>query len=603
VIESDRQLVTDSMADWTEKADGSTGKTYFYNTVTGESSWTDPNNPAAAAAAAALPARAGAHIAIAAKKMHPEGAGGGDDPEVVERVDPETGKPFFYNTKTNKSAWSKDEVRSVRVKHKVQALHAMMAVSGTGAKTPRGAAAAAAAAAARARAVPAGEALSRAERPGLGSAAAAAAQLPEHITEHQCPSTGKKYFYNTESGETTWRRGSIASSEGGKKSHEPRPGERVTPTNDDGPADDPKTKREQTHLHLAREIKAHKKRLSQAGQEGGGAGEGAEDAAGGGDGGPTIYRVNHGTAKDTKAGDDDESQRGAMAASSHTACCCMQRSFFLRRWCTRLTRNSNYESAMLLPIVANVVTLAAYDPVNVDSALNQQIDQLEVFFNAIFTIEMVIAIIANGFVGGHNSYLSRAWGRLDLLLVLIGWAPMALALMGIEASSFSAVRVIRVLKVLRTIKSIAGMPQLVKCLFDSLAMLVDVIYLLIFIFFIFGSLGVQLFAGSLHQQCYLPESYYVSSNVTSNDALSALPRFEGWQASHCQLPKDTLFTLPNSTFGHACSAGYTCRAVTLDPGGSVFNEDPNNGYTSFDNIAVAFLTIFQVGDRPPSNTH
>ena len=51
----------------------------------------------------------------------------------------------------------------------------------------------------------------------------------------------------------------------------------------------------------------------------------------------------------------------------------------------------------------------------------------------------------------------------------------------------------------------AGMRILVMLLLDTLPMLGNVLLLCFFVFFIFGIVGVQLWAGLLRQRCYIPD--------------------------------------------------------------------------------------------------
>ena len=51
---------------------------------------------------------------------------------------------------------------------------------------------------------------------------------------------------------------------------------------------------------------------------------------------------------------------------------------------------------------------------------------------------------------------------------------------------------------------ILGMRILVMLLLDTLPMLGNVLLLCFFVFFIFGIIGVQLWAGLLRQRCYIP---------------------------------------------------------------------------------------------------
>ena len=52
-----------------------------------------------------------------------------------------------------------------------------------------------------------------------------------------------------------------------------------------------------------------------------------------------------------------------------------------------------------------------------------------------------------------------------------------------------------------------GMRILVMLLLDTLPMLGNVLLLCFFVFFIFGIIGVQMWAGLLRQRCYISEYY------------------------------------------------------------------------------------------------
>ena len=58
-----------------------------------------------------------------------------------------------------------------------------------------------------------------------------------------------------------------------------------------------------------------------------------------------------------------------------------------------------------------------------------------------------------------------------------------------------------------------GMRILVMLLLDTLPMLSNVLLLSGFVFFIFGIIGVQLWAGMLRQRCFLPEDFILPENA------------------------------------------------------------------------------------------
>lgn len=54
---------------------------------------------------------------------------------------------------------------------------------------------------------------------------------------------------------------------------------------------------------------------------------------------------------------------------------------------------------------------------------------------------------------------------------------------------------------------LAGLRILVNLLLDTLPMLGNVLLLCFFVFFIFGIIGVQLWAGLLRNRCYLEKNF------------------------------------------------------------------------------------------------
>lgn len=64
--------------------------------------------------------------------------------------------------------------------------------------------------------------------------------------------------------------------------------------------------------------------------------------------------------------------------------------------------------------------MAAEDPVNVNSARNDILDNFDLAFLVIFIFEMVAKIIVYGLVLGPRSYLRSRWNILDCFVVISG---------------------------------------------------------------------------------------------------------------------------------------------------------------------------------------
>ncbi|KAL6475303.1 hypothetical protein MHYP_G00163430 [Metynnis hypsauchen] len=148
---------------------------------------------------------------------------------------------------------------------------------------------------------------------------------------------------------------------------------------------------------------------------------------------------------------------------------------------------------------------------------------------------------------------------------------------------------------------------LVTLLLDTLPMLGNVLLLCFFVFFIFGIVGVQLWAGLLRNRCFLPENfslpqslelhnYYHTENDDENPFICSQPRETGMrqcssiptlheEGLQCGLDMGAYNSTDNTTcvnwnqYYTNCSAG---------------DVNPFKGAINFDNIGYAWIAIFQV---------
>ncbi|XP_016058882.1 PREDICTED: voltage-dependent T-type calcium channel subunit alpha-1G isoform X11 [Miniopterus natalensis] len=219
---------------------------------------------------------------------------------------------------------------------------------------------------------------------------------------------------------------------------------------------------------------------------------------------------------------------------------------------------------------------------------------------------MVVKMVALG-IFGKKCYLGDTWNRLDFFIVIAGMLEYSLDLQNV---SFSAVRTVRVLRPLRAINRVPSMRILVTLLLDTLPMLGNVLLLCFFVFFIFGIVGVQLWAGLLRNRCFLPENfslplsvdlerYYQTENEDENPFICSQPRENGMRScrsvptlrgeggggSPCGLDYEAYNSSSNTTcvnwnqYYTNCSAG---------------EHNPFKGAINFDNIGYAWIAIFQV---------
>ncbi|CAB1098931.1 unnamed protein product [Ectocarpus sp. CCAP 1310/34] len=323
--------------------------------------------------------------------------------------------------------------------------------------------------------------------------------------------------------------------------------------------------------------------------------------------------------------------------------------------CVKTIAHPWFDRFILFLIVLNSFVLALTDwsvidddpnspdvgePIDDGSWRNALLFESEAVFTAFFTLEFVLKVIAQGFYLGRGSYLRDSWNILDFMVVV---TALMTSIPGMP--KMTAIRVFRVLRPLKSISALPGLQKLVVGMLRSVPQLVSVVILLQFIFTVFGIFGIQIFAGKQHSRCRLTpfpvnNSFEVGMNYADYRCLS-VSNFDvvddepSWTQStspwatprECWWPIDSederLCTSNSGSGKHKCEhderymnlsefrwcgsnydalgnprfAGGMIEGVEWGSGrltdNATFVQSLNWGYTNFDNIFVAFLTIFQ----------
>uniref|UniRef100_A0A672FPV5 Calcium voltage-gated channel subunit alpha1 Ia n=1 Tax=Salarias fasciatus TaxID=181472 RepID=A0A672FPV5_SALFA len=305
---------------------------------------------------------------------------------------------------------------------------------------------------------------------------------------------------------------------------------------------------------------------------------------------------------------------------------CLKQTTCPRNWCIRMVPvNTWFERISIMVILLNCVTLGMYQPCeNIDCTSDrcQILQAFDAFIYIFFALEMVVKMVALG-IFGRRCYLGDTWNRLDFFIVMAGMVEYSLDLQNIN---LSAIRTVRVLRPLKAINRVPSMRILVNLLLDTLPMLGNVLLLCFFVFFIFGIIGVQLWAGLLRNRCYPEENFTLSSGMTL-PAPYYRPEEDDERPFICSLASDngimSCTDVPARREG-----GRTCcldkedalhrQALGLSPeplaNGSgageavglcinwnqyytrchTGNTNPHKGAINFDNIVYAWIVIFQV---------
>ena len=272
------------------------------------------------------------------------------------------------------------------------------------------------------------------------------------------------------------------------------------------------------------------------------------------------------------------------------------------RWRLRCVCNSKvFQGVILFLILANSVSLA-FDTPQTSDAIKDVLDIIELVFLILFTIEMLLKMVAFGLfrnvaVDGTNppqfyyhGYFRNAWNWLDFGIVVIGWVTEFQS----DGASLSGLRAMRVFRVLKGVSQVGGMRVLVESLAKAAPALANVMVLLLFFLVMFSIVGVQLFSGVLNRRCYLPT---VVDNVTYYT-------LDAEAESRCDLDgSPVIFT------GWPCYGGTLCWEPSTFPAGMCFNGTDcvyTEPVLSWDNIFRALLIsmkIVSLDDWPTDQEH
>ena len=96
----------------------------------------------------------------------------------------------------------------------------------------------------------------------------------------------------------------------------------------------------------------------------------------------------------------------------------------------------------------------------------------------VFTVEMLVKMVAYGVVFHRNAYLRDAWCILDFVVVMLAWLLILFPWFG----NFTAIRSVRALRPLRALKRMPGMPVLIASIFGALPGLSNILALFCFLF-------------------------------------------------------------------------------------------------------------------------
>ena len=220
-------------------------------------------------------------------------------------------------------------------------------------------------------------------------------------------------------------------------------------------------------------------------------------------------------------------------------------------------------------IVVNSIFLALEDPKQEVQA--DFLEASEGIFLYLYTIEMVLKILGLGFVLNRGSYLRDPWNLLDFVIVMSGYIP--LFIQGNSGVNLSGLRSLRVLRPLKTVTAIKKLRSLIITIFSAIPYLLEIMVVLVFVFLIFAIAGLQLFSGLLQNSC--------TDKLTGKVYIDYVNNQGPFLCTSTSCPTGSaIINSPSSNFTELMCAKN--------------NQNPDFGFTSFDNIFSAFLQVYVI---------
>lgn len=268
----------------------------------------------------------------------------------------------------------------------------------------------------------------------------------------------------------------------------------------------------------------------------------------------------------------------------------------------KLCFNLVSDTFIMALVLASFVVLFMQLPANIDSlsaADIASIGVMDIVVLVIFTLECILKIVALGFVKGDDTYLQSSWNQLDLCVVALSWTDI---IVQTDMPFFRLVRGLRVLRPLRKLRLVEGLTSVVH----FYPYVLNVCLFMVFFMCIFGTIGVQLFGGTLSYQCADDSRVWYTPGDSDPHAMVNATLVRCPHTLGCKDANGVAVKYPNDV---------VCIHVVVHGGGMMnqgavaypYADDRiyETGIYGFDNIWAAFVTQFVVTtmDEWPAISH
>jgi hypothetical protein len=236
-----------------------------------------------------------------------------------------------------------------------------------------------------------------------------------------------------------------------------------------------------------------------------------------------------------------------------------------RQLVIRIVENVWFDRFILFLIIINSIFLSMTNYRNPEKIENKIVKGADPFLLTFFTLECFFKCICVGFVLDKNSYLRDGWNWLVFIVVVTGLVSE----MEAGSSNLSFLRVFRVLRPLRSLTVLPEMRVLVNTVLQSIPRLIDVMNMALFLFLIFGIMGINFWGGVMFRQCRATPNPVL---MTNSSIMEGAPCWS-WPVAQGSLGDGD----------RLCGGRYMCHDTEYQRCGSIYTEDPDAGFRpSFD---------------------
>jgi len=229
----------------------------------------------------------------------------------------------------------------------------------------------------------------------------------------------------------------------------------------------------------------------------------------------------------------------------------------LRIKCHELMLHPNFDKFIIGCIVFSSICLALDNPLNdPDSGFTAVLELLDQILTFVFIIEMLIKMVALGFMLHHGSYIRNAWNKLDFFIVII--SVMGLAKIG-PSSALKPMRTIRILRPLRMISRYPELKLVVDALMTSVPETLNVLVISCLFLLIFAIFGVNYLKGTFNS-CNTDDCPLISEDPVMGEFLHQWQEGEG----HSPVTYDMLDSNQKADFGECPGLNGTAAAFVDD---------------------------------------